>query len=269
MLLYFAVAALQFTALAAFLILWHFWVKRKIDDLCFPDEADQALLPFRRFCRLLLGVVFLTWVTQIYFLWASSAFHEEMASVAGVEKKQEQNIRAIDELKGLIEGLRKETASNSRLLHAGRFERGAEVKGRETSDNLRVPAGGFLESEARPSPQLGSADIERGGFAEEAKASSVTSIRGTLERERKAGSGATDKIYSMPLNRQGRVLTEKLRVRKRPQQDSEIVEKLLAGQHVKVTEKRLVNDTMWFRIVTPSGRAGWVDFRYLRLDVGA
>ena len=40
----------------------------------------------------------------------------------------------------------------------------------------------------------------------------------------------------------------------------------MSGQEVKVTEKRIVNEGVWFRIVTPSGHAGWVDYRYLKLE---
>ncbi len=70
----------------------------------------------------------------------------------------------------------------------------------------------------------------------------------------------------MRLSRVGNVTAETLRVRRQPVSDSPVIESLTAGQKVKVTEKRLIKDTVWFRIVTPSGKAGWVDFRHLKLE---
>ncbi|MGO9566921.1 MAG: SH3 domain-containing protein [Desulfomonilaceae bacterium] len=270
MVLHLTVAALQFAALAALLILWRFWVKRKLQVSGCSDDANHALLPFRRMCRLLLGVVFLSCLVQIYFLWASSATHERIASATAPGIKQEQNIRAINELKGMIEKLTKETASNSRLLRAMKSEQGWRVQGGlQNQDGRRFPTGGLLEGQARLNSQSGRAGSDEGGFAKEAKASSATSGYKALNKRLETRADSSEQIYSMRLNRQGHVATEKLRVRKRPQQDSEVVEKLLDGQQVKVTEKRLLKDTMWFRVITPSGRAGWVDFRYLALDGGA
>ncbi len=270
MVIHLTVAALQFAALAAILIFWHFWVKKNLRVPHCPDDADRALLPYRRLSRVLLGLVFLTCLVQIYCLWASSTIHEKIASVTTPGKKQEQNNRAIRELKGMIENLREETASNSRLLHAMKSDQSSGVRATlQNSDSLSVPAGGMLEGQARPNPQTGTAGREEEGFAKEAKASSVASIPRTIEKRFEARADSSEHNYSMRLNRRGHVTTEKLRVHKRPQQDAEVIEKLLDGQKVKVTEKRLLNDTMWFRVITPSGRAGWVDFRYLALDGGA
>jgi len=270
MVIHLTVAALQLAALAVLIILWHFWVKRKLEVSRCPDDANHALLPFRRLCRLLLGLVFLTCLVQIYCLWASSTIHEKIASTTTPGKKQEQNIRVINELKRMIENLRKETASNSRFLQAMKSEQDSGAQGGpQNPDSPRVPTAGLLEGQARLNSQTGKTGSVEGGFAKEAKASSIASGHKAIEKRFETRADASEQIYSMRLNRQGHVVTEKLRVRKRPQQKSEIVEKLLEGQQVKVTEKRLLNDTMWFRVITPSGRAGWVDFRYLALDGGA
>jgi hypothetical protein len=270
MVIHLAVAALQLTALAVLIILWHFWVKRRLEVPRCPDDANHALLPLGRLCRLLLGLVFLTCMVQIYLLWASSTIHEKIASETTPGKKQAQNIRVINELKGMIENLRKETVGNSKLLHAMKSEQSTGVQaGLQNPGNLRVPTGGLLEGRARLNSQPGKTGSVEGGFAKEAKASSIPSGHKAIEKRLETRTKESEQIYSMRLNRQGHVVTEKLRVRKRPQQNSEIVEKLLDGQQVKITEKRLLNDTMWFRVITPSGRAGWVDFRYLTLDAGA
>ncbi len=73
----------------------------------------------------------------------------------------------------------------------------------------------------------------------------------------------------MRVNNMGNITRTGLRVRKQPSTDSDVIEKLTSGQQVKVTEKRMVKNTVWFRVITPSGTAGWVDYRYLRLDAKA
>jgi hypothetical protein len=264
------VAAFQLAALAALLILWRFWMKRKPQVSRSSDSTDHAPLPFRGLGRLLLGLVFLTCLLQIYCLWPSSTIHEKISSLITPGKKQEQNVRAITELKGMIENLRKEIASNGKLLRAMRSETVAKFQGSpQNPDSLRAPEGGLLGPHTRLNPETGRTNSDEGGFAKEAKASSSASNHKALEKRHESSTDAGEETYSMRLNRQGHVVTDKLRVRKRPQQDSEVVEKLLDGQRVKVTEKRLLKDTMWFRVITPSGRAGWVDFRYLALDGGA
>jgi hypothetical protein len=270
MTLHLTIAALQFAALAALLILWHLWVKRKLQAPRSSDSTDHALLPFRGLCRLLLGLVFLTCLVQVCCLWASSSIHEKISSVTAPGKKQEQNVRAINELKGMIENLRKETASNSRLLRTMKSEKASgALSGFQNPDSLRAPERGLLEAHARLNPETGSTSSEEGGFAKEAKASSLANSHRAFEKRRETAADTGEPTYSMRLDRQGHVVTDKLRVRKRPQQGSEVVEKLSDGQRVKVTEKRLLNDTMWFRVISPSGRAGWVDFRFLALDGGA
>jgi hypothetical protein len=270
MAIHLTVAALQLAALAVLIVLWHFWVRRKLEVPRGPDDAKHALPPFGRLCRLLLGLVFLTSLVQIYLQWAPSTIHENIAPTTTPGKKQEQNTRVINELKGLIENLRKEAAGNSKVLHAMKSERCSGVQaGLSNPSSLRVPSGGLLEARPQQNSQTGKTGSVEGGFAKEAKASSIASGHKAIEKRFETRADANEQTYSMRLNRQGRVITEKLRVRKRPQQNSEIVEKLLDGQQVKVTEKRLHNDTMWFRVVTPTGRAGWVDFRYLTLDGGA
>jgi hypothetical protein len=264
------VAALQFAALAALLILWHFWVKRKLQAPRSSDGSGHAPLPFRGLFRLLVSFVFLTCLVQIYCLWPSSTIHQKISSLITSGKKQEQNVRTANELKGAIENLRKETAVNNKLLKALRFETMAKSQSSfQNPGSPQTPEGGLWGTHARLHPESARTSSDAGGFAKEAKASSFASNRKALEKRRESSVNASEEIYSMSLNRQGHVMTEKLRVRKRPQQDSEVVEKLSDGQRVKVTEKRLLKDTMWFRVITPSGRAGWVDFRYLALDGGA
>jgi N-acetylmuramoyl-L-alanine amidase len=73
----------------------------------------------------------------------------------------------------------------------------------------------------------------------------------------------------MRLSRIGKVTVESLRVRQRPQLSAPVIEQLTSGQEVKVTEKRVQNENIWFRVITPAGKAGWVDFRFLKLEGNA
>ena len=207
-------------------------------------------------------------MVQIYFLWASSTIHEKIACVTNMCKKQERSLLAITELTGMIENLRKETASNSILLQATRSEQISDVKDLEAFSGAGSPSAGLLAQKPLNS-RRGKVSNDNQGFGREAKASSAASIHGASGKLFQTRKDESERGYSMDLNRQGHVVPEKLRVHKRPQPNSEIIEKLCAGQQVKVTEKRLLRDSMWFRVITPSGRAGWVDFRYLRLDGSA
>ncbi len=268
MAIYITVAALQLTAMAAFLILWYFWLKRRLQSSSCADEAEQELLPFRHFCHLLLSLVFFTCMIQIYFLWTSSTIRERIACVTSMCKKQEKGLRAIAELTGMIESLRKESATNSLLLQTRLRGQVPNVKDLEAFSGAGSPPEGLLAGKPLNS-QTGRASSDNVGFGREAKASSAASIHRASGKRFQTRNYESDRGYSMDLNRQGHVVPERLRVHKRPQPNSEIIEKLSAGQRVKVTEKRLLRDSMWFRVITPSGRAGWVDFRYLTLDGSA
>ena len=88
MILHFAIIAIQCAALAAFLILWYFWVKKRIgSSLCFEEE-EQILFPFRYFSWILMGLVVITVVAQIHFVRVSSLVHERVASMTGFYEKQ-------------------------------------------------------------------------------------------------------------------------------------------------------------------------------------
>ncbi len=70
----------------------------------------------------------------------------------------------------------------------------------------------------------------------------------------------------MRLTRKAKAIADNLRVRKQPSEDAQIVDKLMSGQVIKVTEKKVAGDKVWFRIITPSGKAGWVDYNYVKLE---
>ncbi len=246
------IISLQIAAVAAFLVLWYFWVKKKLEaSFCIEDE-DNVLFPFKYFSWLLIGVVLATSITQIHFVRVSASVHERMAVLAGSFKKQDQNTKSIEELKNGVEKLRAEVESNFKAL---RVNNSPANKMDVASDN-QINQDNELQSVSKDKNPLIAAGPRADGqsFAKEAKSA-------TAEKD-----DDLEKVYSMRLSRNGRSVIDNLRVRKSPSLEAQIIDKLMTGQEVKVTEKRLISDGVWFRIVTPSGKAGWVDYRYLKLE---
>lgn len=267
MILHFAIIAIQCAALAAFLILWYFWVKKRIESSYCMEDEDQVLFPFRYFSWILMGLVVITVVAQIHFVRVSSQVHERVASMTKFYEKQQKHTATLEELKGMMTRLRSDMDSNFRGLRAQIPERIAQAQPADTTTDPRPVA------PVAPSPRQALVRLEpqhsgpsRGGFAREARASSAAGVVASLPHpSADQPTEKDDKDYSMRLQREGRVLTDRLRVRKRPQSEAPVVERLMSGQKVKVTEKRLLKDGLWFRVITPSGRAGWVDYRYVKL----
>jgi hypothetical protein len=261
----FLIIFLQCAALAAFLILWYFWVKKKMETSFILEEDDRVLFPFKYFSWILMGLVFVTCLVQIHFIRVSSSVHEKMASFLGACNLQEQQARAIDDMKALIDRLRKDMDSNFRNLHAQNLER-------PLFKNPEPPAA----VETRTTPKASVIPIhapkaEAPGFAKEAKASSAAKSAPSpqaLPKEDKQDQN-DERLHSMPLSRTGRAVVDNLLVRKRPQPGAAVVDKITTDQVVKVTEKREINETIWFHVVTPSGKAGWVNYRYLKLEGNA
>lgn len=270
MILHFAIIAIQCAALAAFLILWYFWVKKRIESsLCMEDD-DQVLFPFRYFSWILMGLVVISVVTQIHFVRVSSLVHERVASMTGFYEKQQKHTATLDELRGMIVRLRTDMDSNFRGLRAQIPERTAQVQQPEPVEEPRPAAPEpTVQRQAlvRLEPLRGGPG--RGNFAREARASSASSVVASLPERTDSDSSNEGRDFSMRLQREGRVLSDRLRVRKRPQAEAPVVERLMSGQKVKVTEKRLLKEGLWFRVITPSGRAGWVDYRHVKLDGSA
>lgn len=269
------------TAAAAFLILWYLWVKRKLESAYFLDDEQQTLFPFRHFSWLLIGVILVTCLTQIHFVRVSSTVHQKLSELVAPPPVAER-VSAADlaELKSMVTGLREEVVELGLKTEQARMAPKTKITPPEKKpaaaserpaaiSRPRAPRkDALIALKPKPRPSV------RGNFAGEAKASSAKSAvesppakkADPSEARPPAKAKEEKEVWSMTLNLAGTVTADSLNVRKRPSEKSQVIDRLASGQVVKVTEKRVVGDRVWFRVVTADGRAGWVDFRYLRLQ---
>lgn len=264
MVFHFVIIAAQCAALTAFLILWYFWIKKKIETSSAPKAEASTLPPFRSFAWVLLGLVFITCVLQIHFVRVSATVHERLAVMADYCHTQEQKVRSLEEIKVMVERLRRDMETNFQGLRA-QTAMALQAKSAATLQEIRVPKTDPADYADSSGPRDFRAVAVDTGFAREARSSSAAPRDRVVVKHRKLAVSNL-KIYSMPLSRMGRILQDESQVKKRPLGNSPILEQLAAGQEVKVTEKRILNEEMWFRVVTPSGHAGWVDYRHVKLE---
>jgi hypothetical protein len=260
MLLHVAIILLQVAALVAFLIVWYFWAKKKLLCSFMVDDEQQVLFPFRYFSWILLGVVLVTCLAQVHFIRSSSQFQDKLAALTTSFQKQEHAIRSLQGFQGSVDKLRKELSS---IVVEIRSQHAAYMSQTSQRNSLLASASRVasdLQEGLQASPSPGD------GFSGEAKAAGSNAIKGIVADPKPSPAAKDDTdAFSMRLNRLGEVTAAALRVRKKPTADGAIIEKLASGEQVKVTEKRLSKDAAWFRVITPSGRAGWVDFRFVKL----
>jgi hypothetical protein len=253
-------------ALAAFLLLWYFWVKRKLRASFFLEDEDQVLFPFRYFSWILIGLVVITCVVQIHFLRVSSLAQEKLAAVTFLFENQDACASGVDDLRVMLQTLQGDLRSRLAKLEERptyHLPRAESVQARQKPDasaeepKIREPVA------SRPIHDRAARGLD---FGKEATAfTDPSSTKEAAPAPTQKRKKTRKNLWSMRLNLVGRVNAETLNVRKRPNRKAPIMERLKVGTEVKVTEKRMFDDGMWFRIIAPSGRAGWVDFRYLRL----
>ena len=271
MMLHITIVVLECAVLAAFLILWHMILRKKLRGSLLREAGRQALLPFRYFSWVLMALVLVTCLVQIHFVWLSSQIQEEMTSVNRSIQDQQLGTSGLDELRGLIDKLTTYNEANVKELRAlgSIHQRGQLVAcaGPVASRFAQVRSQDKAAALARESFHT---DAEKSAFGKEARASSARNMKNiNAAAIRKEADQRDRDLFSMRVNRVANVTRSGLRVRKQPRLDSDVLEKLASGQQVKVTEKRAVKDTIWFRVITQSGMAGWVDYRYLRLEAKA
>lgn len=264
MILHSATVAAQCAALAAFLMLWYSWTKKQI-EASYPIGGREAdLFPFRSFAWVFLGLVLVTCIVQIHFIRVSATVHERLAAMIDYYQAQEQNMRSIEELKATVERLRRDMQTNFQGLRA---QTAMALQAKPVAPVTEVHLARADANEvAEATPKKEARILADQGFAREARSFSKEPRTEPKATEHRKRAPVAPKAYSMRLSRMGRVLLDDLVVKKRPVDDAPVLEHLAAGQEVKVTEKRILNDEMWFRVVTPSGHAGWVDYRHVKLE---
>jgi hypothetical protein len=267
MLLHVTVIALECAAVAAFLILWYFWAKRKLLCSYMLEDDEHILFPFRYFSWILMGIVLVTCLVQVHFVRTSSQFHERLAALSKEYHEQEQSLRALQGLESSVDNLRKDLSVLVKEVRTQHVRQLAQIASAATPSMPDQGPTMGLDGATGGAATARRARSEREGFATEAKTSSLAEAKQpvTAVASRTTEDKQQSEAFSMRLNRVAQVTVDTLRVRKRPAADAPVMEKLAAGEEVKVTEKRLFKDNMWFRIITPSGRAGWVDYRYVKL----
>jgi len=266
MLLHLTIIFAMIFALGAFLLLWYAWVKRRLQAPWFRESEEDVLFPFRYFSWILMGLVVITCVVQIHFLRVSSVAQEKLAAVTFLSENQNTCASRVEDLHSMLQTMQRDLRSRlARLEHhpADQLPRAEAVQAFRKPDapveelKLKRPeADKVVRAQPTERPDFGK---EAGAFTESPADKTPGAV--STQRHRNTKKNA----WSMRLNLLGRVNAETLNMRKRPEKTAPVIERLKIGTEVKVTEKRMFDDGMWFRIVAPSGRAGWVDFRYLRL----
>lgn len=266
MILHLTIVFGMIAALAAFLLLWYAWVKRRLQASSFRESDEHVLFPFRYFSWILISLVVITCVVQIHFLRVSSLVQEKLAAVTFLFENQNACASRVDDLRSMLQTMQRDLRSRLAKLeqhptyHLPRAEAVQALRRPQApveEPKIKVTASDRAARDRRAQrPDFGK---EAGAFTESSadKAPEIVPTRKPKNTRKNA--------WSMRLNLLGRVNAETLNVRKRPNKNAPVIERLKLGTEVKVTEKRMFDDGMWFRVVAPSGRAGWVDFRYLRL----
>ena len=128
MILHVMIISIQCAAVAAFLILWYFWVKGKLAASAFLEDEDQILFPFRYFSWVLAGVILATCLAQIHFVRVSSVVHERMTGLNDLYSRQENQARSLLELKTMITKVREDMHANFQGLRVQIAENSSSSK---------------------------------------------------------------------------------------------------------------------------------------------
>ncbi len=268
MIIHVALIFLMFAALASFLVLWYFWVKKKLTISYALDDEEQVLFPFRQFSWLVMGLMVLTCLAQVHFVRVSSGVHEKLAAMSDFHKGTKVCAEGLDDLKTMLDNVSRDLNSGMKRLAAMSAEQHAGPQYGNPAQIVPAVPGS-------PPPQnaaLLSLNPARpqAGFAKEARASSAKGLEESAGSKpklpvAKPPSKKPETPWSMRLNLKGVITADKVRVRKDPAPNSRVMATLSSGSEVNVTEKVMVGNQMWLHIATSSGATGWVDLRYIKL----
>jgi hypothetical protein len=252
----------QLASLAAFLILWRMWIRKKLASSFLIEDEDRFLFPFRYLSWILGGVVLITGLAQAHFLYVSINDRRETAKLKTLYTKVDEQGRNIDEMKRIVEKLGRDVELNFKALKVFGKDQFNQMKSNKLTNDLKMHHGdpASKESSSTKPETIKSASLQN-GFAQEAKASSGSAPEDTKDKD----TQVTDNS-SMHLSRKGKSIADHLRVRRYPNEEAPVVERLMSGQPIKVTEKKVSGDKIWFRVITPSGKAGWVEYTFVKLE---
>lgn len=276
MLFHAAVVLSMLAAVAAFIVLWYMWVKKRLDTSVMLEDEQQILFPFRHFSWLLVGLIFVVGMVQIHFMRVSSTALERMSSMAAqFESAGLETAAKLRDLEVLMNRMRGDFSSGFKKLSA---VNSVKPDSAASTNPITVQPEESEVAAASPKalvslkPNPDKNDDRK--FAIPAGASSAKETLKPRASGKPHGPVAAakpaqkPKSWSMSLDLIGDVKADALLVRKRPGKNHPVVQRLYDGDSVKVTEKRVIGDSMWYGIVTPSGMSGWVDYRFLKLREG-
>ncbi len=254
---------IQIACLVSFLVLWRMWVRKKLAASFLIEDEDRLLFPFRYLSWVLGGVVLITALAQAHFLWVTTRESKETSKIKALYAKVEEQSRTVDEMKRIVEKLGRDVELNFKALKVFGKDQLNQMRANKLTNDLRLRQNDLAPKDPVSSkPNAIKSAALQNPFAQEAKASSASA---SLSDPTKNVEHNLDHA-SMRLSRKGKATADNLRVRKQPNEDSPIVDRLMAGQTIKVTEKKITGDRIWFRVITPSGRAGWVEYSYVKLE---
>ncbi len=254
---------IQIACLVSFLVLWRMWIRKKLATSFLIEDEDRLLFPFRYLSWILGGVVLITALAQAHFLWVTTRESKETSKIKALYAKVEEQGRTVDEMKRIVEKLGRDVELNFKALKVFGKDQLNQMRANKLTNDLRLRQNDSAAKDPGTSKpnSIKSASLQN-PFAQEAKASSASVALSDSTKNVEHNSDNT----SMRLSRKGKATADNLRVRKQPSENSPIVDRLMAGQTIKVTEKKIIGDKIWFRVITPSGRAGWVEYSYVKLE---
>lgn len=256
---------IQIACLVIFLVLWRLWIKKKLASSFLIEDEDRLLFPFRYLSWILGGVVLITALAQAHFLWVSTTEKKETSKIKALYTKVEEQGRTIDEMKKIMEKLGRDVELNFKALKVFGKDQLNQMRSNKLTNDLRLQNDPPAKDSSAAKPNTIKSASLQGGFAQEAKASSSSAASTSTPEPPKNNDQFSDNS-SMHLSRKGKSITDNLRVRKQPSEDAPIVDKIMSGQPIKITEKKVLGEKVWFRVVTPSGKAGWVELSYIKLE---
>lgn len=298
MLFHLLVALTMLASVVAFIILWYFWIKKKLDAANVLEGEQQILFPFKHFAWLLIGLIVVSCLVQVHFTRVSSGVYEDLDAMATFLEEQRAECVNVRELDRAIKDLRKDvntrfdglkelsektirtvaqstqvdhsknTASKpgSSLKQTRTARRSSTVVARSTSPKPTQQQAKLKKPKPATSHVMFAGAARAAAPAETSTTDPVAAASEDLKQEKKPGE---QEVLSMRLDLKGTVKASVLLVRQEPQSKANVVDKIRSGEVVKVSEKRIVDDQMWYAVTTSQGKSGWVDYRYLKLQTNS